>query len=94
MALELVGGVFLSASLQVLFDRLASSKVLDFIRGQKLSDSLFNKLKIKLLIADAVLNHAEMKQFTDLAVKEWLLHVKDTLYDAEDLLDKIATEAL
>ena len=94
MALELVGGVFLSASLQVFFDRLASSKVLDFIRGQKLSDSLFNKLKIKLLIADAVLNHAEMKQFTDLAVKEWLLHVKDTLYDAEDLLDKIATEAL
>ena len=94
MALELVGGVFLSASLQVFFDRLASSKVLDFIRGQKLSDSLFNKLKIKLLIADAVLNHAEMKQFTEPAVKEWLLHVKDTLYDAEDLLDKIATEAL
>ncbi|RVW70956.1 putative disease resistance RPP13-like protein 1 [Vitis vinifera] len=94
MALELVGGAFLSASLQVLFDRLASSDSLDFIRGQKLSDSLLSKLKIKLLIVDAVLNHAEMKQFTDPAVKEWLLHVKGTLYDAEDLLDEIATEAL
>ncbi|RVW70955.1 putative disease resistance RPP13-like protein 1 [Vitis vinifera] len=94
MALELVGGAFLSASLQVLFDRLASSEVLDFIRGQKLSDSLLSKLKIKLLIVDAVLNHAEVKQFTEPAVKEWLLHVKGTLYDAEDLLDEIATEAL
>ncbi|RVW67015.1 putative disease resistance RPP13-like protein 1 [Vitis vinifera] len=94
MALELVGGAFLSASLQVLFDRLASSEVLNFIRGQKLSDSLLSKLKIKLLTVDAVLNHAEMKQFTDPAVKEWLLHVKGTLYDAEDLLDEIATEAL
>ena len=43
---------------------------------------------------DAVLNHAEAKQFTEPAVKEWLLHVKGTLYDAEDLLDEIATEAL
>ncbi|KAJ9687557.1 hypothetical protein PVL29_016159 [Vitis rotundifolia] len=94
MALELVGGAFLSASLQVLFDRLASSDGLDFIRGQKLSDSLLSKLKIKLLIVDAVLNHAEVKQFTDPAVKQWLLHVKGTLYDAEDLLDEIATEAL
>ncbi|XP_034701748.1 putative disease resistance RPP13-like protein 1 [Vitis riparia] len=94
MALALVGGAFLSASLQVLFDRLASSEVLNFIRGQKLSDSLLSKLRIKLLIVDAVLNHAEVKQFTDPAVKEWLLHVKGTLYDAEDLLDEIATEAL
>ncbi|XP_010658003.1 putative disease resistance RPP13-like protein 1 [Vitis vinifera] len=94
MALELVGGAFLSASLQVLFDRLASSEVLYFIRGQKLSDSLLSELKIKLLIVDAVLNHAEVKQFTDSAVKEWLLNVKGTLYDAEDLLDEIATEAL
>ncbi|KAL6328870.1 hypothetical protein AAG906_003887 [Vitis piasezkii] len=93
MALELVGGAFLRFS-QVLFDRLASSDSLDFIRGQKLSDSLLSKLKIKLLIVDAVLNHAEMKQFTDPAVKEWLLHVKGALYDAEDLLDEIATEAL
>ena len=65
MAVQLVGGAFLSASLQVLFDRLASSEVLNFIRGQKLSDSVLSKFKIKLLIVDRVLDHAEVKQFTD-----------------------------
>ena len=94
MAVQLVGGAFLSASLQVLFDRLASSEVLNFIRGQKLSDSLLGKLEIKLLIVDKVLDHAEVKQFTDEGVKKWLVHVKNAVYDAEDLLDEIATEAL
>ena len=63
MAVQLVGGAFLSASLQVLFNRLASSEVLNFIRGQKLSDSVLSKFKIKLLIVDEVLDHAEVKQF-------------------------------
>ncbi|KAJ9687528.1 hypothetical protein PVL29_016134 [Vitis rotundifolia] len=93
MAVQLVGGAFLSASLQVLFDRLASSEVLNFIRGRKLSDSVLSKFKIKLLTVDKVLDHAEVKQFTD-GVKKWLVHAKDAVYDAGDLLDEIATEAL
>ena len=41
-----------------------------------------------------VLNDAEVKQFSNDQVKQWLVQVKDVVYDAEDLLDKIATDAL
>ncbi|XP_034703944.1 putative disease resistance RPP13-like protein 1 [Vitis riparia] len=84
----------LSASLQVLFDRLASPELMNFIRGQKLSHELLNKLKRKLLVVHKALNDAEMKQFSDPLVKDWLVQVKDAVYHAEDLLDEIATEAL
>ena len=94
MADALVGGAFLSASLQVLFDRLASREAVNLVRGHKLSDELLNKLKRKLLIVHAVLNDAEVKQFSDQRVKEWLEHVKDAVYEAEELLDEIATEVL
>ncbi|CBI29755.3 unnamed protein product, partial [Vitis vinifera] len=94
MALELVGGAFLSASLQVLFDRLASSEVWSIIGGQKVSDKLLLELRTKLLVVDKVLDHAEVRQFTDGGVKNWLVTVKNVVYDAEDLLDEIATEAL
>ncbi|KAL6329304.1 hypothetical protein AAG906_016196 [Vitis piasezkii] len=94
MAGALVGGAFLSASLQVLFDRLASREVVSFIRGQKLSDALLKKLERKLLVVHAVLNDAEVKQFTNPYVKKWLVLLKEAVYDAEDILDEIATEAL
>ncbi|XP_019079095.1 putative disease resistance RPP13-like protein 1 [Vitis vinifera] len=94
MAGALVGGAFLSASLQVLFDRLASREVVSFIRGQKLSDVLLKKLERKLLVVHAVLNDAEVKQFTNPYVKKWLVLLKEVVYDAEDILDEIATEAL
>ena len=85
---------FLSASLQVLFDRLASRDVLSFIRGRKLSDALLKRLERKLLVVHAVLNDAEVKQFTNPYVKKWLVLLKEAVYDAEDILDEIATEAL
>ena len=94
MAGALVGGAFLSASLQVLFDRLASREVVSFIQGRKLSDALLKKLERKLLVVHAVLNDAEVKQFTDPYVKKWLVLLKEAVYDAEDILDEIATEAL
>ncbi|RVW24189.1 putative disease resistance RPP13-like protein 1 [Vitis vinifera] len=94
MAGALVGGAFLSASLQVLFDRLASREVVRFIRGHKLSDALLKKLERKLLVVHAVLNDAEVKQFTNPYVKKWLVLLKEAVYDAEDILDEIATEAL
>ena len=56
MADALVGGAFLSTSLQILFDRLASPEAVKVVRGEKLSDELLNKLKRKLLIVYAVLN--------------------------------------
>ncbi|OMP01091.1 NB-ARC domain-containing protein [Corchorus olitorius] len=45
MAGALVGGAFLSASLQVLFDRMASRQVIDFIRGKKLKKGMESKLE-------------------------------------------------
>ncbi|KAJ9687461.1 hypothetical protein PVL29_016092 [Vitis rotundifolia] len=94
MAGALVGGAFLSASLQVLFDRLASREVLSFIQGRKLNDALLRKLERKLLVVHAVLNDAEVKQFKNPHVKKWLVLLKEAVYDAEDIMDEIATEAL
>ncbi|GFY92217.1 NB-ARC domain-containing disease resistance protein [Actinidia rufa] len=96
MAEALVGGAFLSATLQVLFDRLASRRVLNLFRGPKPTDGdkLLRKLKIKLMELDLVLDDAERKQFTHQSVKNWLEELKDVVYHADDLLDKIATEAL
>ena len=84
----------LSASLNVLFDRLASPELINFIRRRNLSDELLDELKRKLVVVLNVLDDAEVKQFSNPNVKNWLVHVKDAVYDAEDLLDEIATDAL
>ncbi|KAL6329099.1 hypothetical protein AAG906_007452 [Vitis piasezkii] len=68
--------------------------VLDFFRGRKLNDALLMKMKVVLLTVHAVINDAEEKQVTNPAVKEWLDELKDAVYDAEDLLDEMATEVL
>ena len=88
------GGALLSASLQALFDRMASRDVLTFLRGHKLSDTLLRKLKMKLLAVKGVLNDAEAKQITDSDVNDWVDELRDAVYDAEDLLDDITNEAL
>nr|AAR19098.1 NBS-LRR type disease resistance protein Hom-F [Glycine max] len=92
MALELVGGALLSAFLQVAFEKLASPQVLDFFRGRKLDEKLLNNLEIKLNSIQALADDAELKQFRDPPVRNWLLKVKDALFDAEDLLDEIQHE--
>ena len=94
MAGAVVGGAFLSASLQVLFDRLGSREVINFIRGHNLSDELLKKMKRKLRVVHGVLNDAEAKQFTNPTIRDWLDELKVVVYDAEDLLDEIASEAL
>ncbi|KAM5551728.1 putative disease resistance RPP13-like protein 1 [Rosa sericea] len=88
-----IGEAFLSAFLQVLFDRLASHEFLGLLCGRKYDD-LLDKLKITLLTVTTLLNDAEEKQFYNTAVKKWLHMTKDALYDAEDILDELASEAL
>ncbi|KHN37726.1 Putative disease resistance RPP13-like protein 1 [Glycine soja] len=92
MALELVGGALLSALLQVAFEKLASLQVRDFFRGRKLDQKLLNNLEIKLNSIQALADDAELKQFRDPRVRNWLLKVKDAVFDAEDLLDEIQHE--
>ncbi|KAJ6945308.1 hypothetical protein NC651_000378, partial [Populus alba x Populus x berolinensis] len=94
MAAALVGGSILSAFLQVLFDRMASREVLDFFKERNLNERLLKKLKIMMISVNGVLDDAEEKQVTKPAVKEWLDELKDTVYEADDLLDEIAYEAL
>ena len=87
------GGALLSASLKALFDLMASRDVFTFLRGQKLSDTLLKKLKMKFLAVKGVLNDAvaKAKKITDSDVNDWVEELKDVMYDAEDLLDDIAT---
>ncbi|XP_042959233.1 putative disease resistance RPP13-like protein 1 [Carya illinoinensis] len=89
-----VGLAFLSASLSVLFDRIASREVLNFMQGRKPTEVLLWKLKNAMRSVNAVLEDAEEKQLTDSDVKDWVDELKDVIYDAEDIFDGIATEAL
>ncbi|CAL9004680.1 unnamed protein product [Prunus brigantina] len=92
--MALVGEAFLSASVQVLCDKIGSREFRDLFRGKKLDESLVKKLKITLLSLNAVLNDAEEKQFTNTYVKEWLDELQDAIFDADDLLDEINAEVL
>ncbi|XP_021812978.1 putative disease resistance RPP13-like protein 1 [Prunus avium] len=92
--MALVGEAFLSASVQVLCDKIGSREFRDLFRGKKLDESLVKKLKITLLSLNAVLNDAEEKQFTNTYVKEWLDELQDAVFDADDLLDEINAEVL
>ncbi|XP_059652644.1 putative disease resistance RPP13-like protein 1 isoform X2 [Cornus florida] len=94
MAEALVGGAFLSASLQVMFDRLATREFINFFSKQKMDDGLLAKLKITLLALQAVLDDAEDKQINNKRVKDWLDELQHVIYQADDLLDEIATKAL
>ncbi|XP_017984288.1 PREDICTED: putative disease resistance RPP13-like protein 1 [Theobroma cacao] len=94
MAGALVGEAFLTASIEVLVERIACRDVLNLIKGKRLEDGLLKKLKPALMSVKAVLNDAESRQIKDPDVRSWIDELKDAVYDAEDFLDEIATEAL
>ncbi|KAL4338701.1 putative disease resistance RPP13-like protein 1 [Arachis hypogaea] len=93
MAAELVGGAFLSSFLNVLFDRLSDPEIINMMRGKKVDQKLLQRLKTILNVVEVVLNDAEKKQITDSAVKRWLEDLQNAVYDADDLLDEVATKA-
>ncbi|KAJ6872678.1 hypothetical protein NC651_031720 [Populus alba x Populus x berolinensis] len=68
---------------------MASRRVLDFFKAQRLNGRLMKKLKILMLIVNEVLNDAEEKQITKAYVKEWLDELRNTAYyeAARDSLD-------
>ncbi|KAF7117145.1 hypothetical protein RHSIM_RhsimUnG0000600 [Rhododendron simsii] len=90
----MAGEALLGAAFGVLLDRLASEEFINFFRGRMHDESLLKKLEVTLLELNKVLNDAEDRQITDRAVKAWLDELKDAVYQAEDLVDEIATEAL
>jgi hypothetical protein len=93
MALEIAGSI-LSALVDVLVDRLASPEVRDFFKSHKLDDGLLEKLNETLNTVNGLLDDAEEKQITKLAVKNWLNDVKHAVYEAEDILEEINYEYL
>ncbi|KAB1205402.1 putative disease resistance RPP13-like protein 1 [Morella rubra] len=94
MAEVAVLGALLSPLAKLFFDKMASGELMDFFGGRKSTAKLLKQLEIQLLSVSAVLEDAGEKQVTHPDVKKWFNELKDAVYDAEDLLDKIATEAL
>ncbi|GLT39635.1 hypothetical protein SLA2020_138170 [Shorea laevis] len=87
-------GAMLSSMFDYILERLfASPEFLKFCRQDQVSSQL-NKWEKLLPKIKAFLNDAENKQKVSPAVKLWLSDLRDIVYDAEDLIDEIATEAL
>ncbi|KAF3625537.1 hypothetical protein FXO38_29694 [Capsicum annuum] len=84
----------LSPALQVLFDKLASGDVLNIVKVWNVNELLLDKLKISYFINTAVLDDAEEKQYLNPAVETWIDMLRDAVFEAEDTLDELATEAL
>ncbi|KAI5437181.1 hypothetical protein KIW84_023341 [Lathyrus oleraceus] len=57
-------------------------------------DQDFNSLSSLLTTIKATLEDAEEKQFTDRAIKDWLLKLKDAAHILDDILDECATQVL
>ncbi|RZC19595.1 putative disease resistance protein At3g14460 [Glycine soja] len=92
MDVELVGGASLYAFLQIVLDKLASTEVVNLIRGEK---KLLQKLKTTLIKVGAVLDDAEKKQIAhDRRVNNWLNDIKNAVYEVDDLLDELSTKAV
>ncbi|KAL5737342.1 hypothetical protein ACOSP7_030103 [Xanthoceras sorbifolium] len=85
--------LIITAVLPVLFEKLMSAELLK-LATQEGVRSKFNKWEKTLKMINALLVDAEQKQHEDEAVKMWLDDLRDLAYDAEDILDEYATEAL
>ena len=91
--MSFIGKAVLSASIELLIEKLASQGLELFTRHKKLKAD-FIKWKGMLEMIQAVLDDAEDRQTKDKAVKKWLDNLQNLAYDAEDVLDELETEAL
>ncbi|XLT41944.1 hypothetical protein HN873_034548 [Arachis hypogaea] len=88
-----LGEALLSAAVEAMIEKI-KSEISEFYRSQNLDESLLEKLESPMRILQAFLSDAEEKQIKNTAVKAWLEELTQALYDADDLLDDVATEAL
>ena len=87
-----IATIFISPALSVVFGRMASGEFVNFFLQQNHSDELLKKLERAFLTVNAVLEDTEELQVTKPAMKKWLDEVKAAVYDAEQVLDEIATQ--
>jgi hypothetical protein len=85
--------ILLSALVNSVVGNLNSSVLKEIESAWGLSSELDN-LRSTLSTIEAVLQDAEEKQWNDKPVRNWLGKLKDVAYDADDVLDEFATEAL
>ncbi|KAF7129170.1 hypothetical protein RHSIM_Rhsim10G0076200 [Rhododendron simsii] len=85
--------VLLSSLIRTILTTLTSSALKEFGTAWGLETELKN-LESTLSTIQAVLVDAEVKQGTSEAVENWLRKLKDSAYDADNVLDEFATQAL
>ncbi|KAL4393126.1 hypothetical protein AHAS_Ahas02G0020800 [Arachis hypogaea] len=83
----------LSGFINVVLERLISREFVNLVVGKKLDRKLVDRLKTAILAAKALAADAEQKQFGNELVREWLDSLKDALYTADDLLDRVFIKA-
>ncbi|EOY19796.1 Disease resistance protein RPS2 [Theobroma cacao] len=91
--MSVIGEAALAAFFEVLFSKLASAEFLNAVTEKQVGQEL-KKWKKILPCIQAVLDDAEEKHMKDGHVKRWLAELQDLAYDADDVLDEFATEAL
>ncbi|XP_028060839.1 putative disease resistance RPP13-like protein 1 [Camellia sinensis] len=87
-----VFGIFISPFVQATVDKL-SSYLINLVSTADVGTGIQN-LKKALEDLETLLADAENKQVYDKDIKKWLEEVQPLAYDADDLLDDFATEAL
>ncbi|XP_022759440.1 putative disease resistance RPP13-like protein 1 [Durio zibethinus] len=88
-----VADAMLSAFFRSVFETLSSPDFLKFTRDEQVVAEM-QKWEKLLLKINALLEDAEEKQTTSRAVKLWLRDLQHVAFDAEDVVDEFATEAL
>ena len=89
--MEIVGEALLSSAIELLFEKLASSDLMN-LPGEEDVQNELKKWEKELQIIWQELNDAQ-KQITRDDVKSWLFDLRDLAYDMEDILDEFAYEA-
>ncbi|KAK2639979.1 hypothetical protein Ddye_027774 [Dipteronia dyeriana] len=89
-----VGNALLGGLFQVLFDRLVPRANLSLIIPEHEVLAELSNWCTMLAMIQSALGDAEEKQWTNMAVKMWLGHLRDFAYDLEDMLDELNTDFL
>ncbi|XP_022770121.1 putative disease resistance RPP13-like protein 1 [Durio zibethinus] len=87
-----LGEAVFSSLFRSLLDLTSSARFVKFARKEKIFSEL-KKWEKMLLNINASIEDAEEKQITSELVKSWLTNLRDIAYDAEDIIDELATEA-
>ncbi|WJX30879.1 hypothetical protein P8452_19370 [Trifolium repens] len=93
-ATTLLGSAFLTATIESLLHKLASSEFIDYVKCSKLNLLKLTVFETSLLTLRSVLHDAEQKQFFDSEVKQWMHELYDAISVADNLIDEIGYDSL